>query len=66
MCEVLKDKTMVGAAIDVYIHGPYQGILSLDDNCILAAHMGFTTIDCRTRVEIGATKDAVRFTTGNI
>jgi D-3-phosphoglycerate dehydrogenase len=31
---------------------------------VLTAHMGSMSIDCRTRMEIEATEEAVRFLTG--
>jgi D-3-phosphoglycerate dehydrogenase len=64
LCEALKDKTIGGAAIDVFVHEPYQGILSQYDNCILTSHMGSMTIDCRTRMEIEATEEVIRFVSG--
>jgi D-3-phosphoglycerate dehydrogenase / 2-oxoglutarate reductase len=59
----LKDKIISGAAIDVFHTEPYDGSLVNLDNCILTAHMGSMTIDCRTRMEIEATEEAVRFLT---
>jgi len=59
----LKDKIISGAAIDVFHTEPYDGNLVNLDNCILTAHMGSMTIDCRTRMEIEATEEAVRFLT---
>jgi len=34
------------------------------DNCILTSHMGSMTFDCRARMEIEATEEAIRFITG--
>ena len=34
------------------------------DNCILTSHMGSMTYDCRARMEIEATEEAIRFLTG--
>jgi D-3-phosphoglycerate dehydrogenase len=34
------------------------------DRCLLTAHMGSMSVDCRTRMEIEATEEAVRFLTG--
>lgn len=50
-----------GAAIDVFEHEPYTGDLNKIDRCILTAHMGSMSVDCRTRMEIEATEEAVRF-----
>jgi D-3-phosphoglycerate dehydrogenase len=53
-----------GAAIDVFEHEPYSGPLSQIERCLLTAHMGSMSVDCRTRMEIEATEEAVRFLTG--
>lgn len=60
----LMNKRIAGAAIDVFENEPYDGNLKELDNCILTSHMGSMTIDCRTRMEIEATEEAVRFLTG--
>jgi D-3-phosphoglycerate dehydrogenase / 2-oxoglutarate reductase len=52
-----------GAAIDVFEHEPYIGDLNKIERCILTAHMGSMSIDCRSRMEIEATEEAVRFIT---
>ena len=52
-----------GAAIDVFDFEPYSGKLREIQHCILTAHMGSMSIDCRTRMEIEATEEAVRFLT---
>ncbi len=53
-----------GAAIDVFDFEPYTGQLSEIQRCILTAHMGSMSVDCRIRMEIEATEEAVRFLTG--
>jgi len=53
-----------GAAIDVFEKEPYDGPLREIERCLLTAHMGSMSIDCRTRMEIEATEEAVRFLTG--
>lgn len=53
-----------GVAIDVFEQEPYDGPLREIERCLLTAHMGSMSIDCRTRMEIEATADAVRFTSG--
>jgi len=53
-----------GAAIDVFESEPYSGPLSAIERCILTSHMGSMTVDCRTRMEIEATEEAVRFLKG--
>jgi D-3-phosphoglycerate dehydrogenase len=50
-----------GAAIDVFDFEPYSGKLIDIENCILTAHMGSMSIDCRTRMEIEATEEVIRF-----
>ena len=63
LSEALKENLIGGAAIDVFNLEPYQGILSQYDNCILTAHMGSMTTDCRSRMEIEATEEVIRFVT---
>lgn len=53
-----------GAAVDVFEQEPYEGPLSTLPNCILTAHMGSMSTDCRVKMEIDATEDAVRFLGG--
>jgi len=57
----LKNKLIAAAAIDVFMDEPYYGNLADHDNCILTAHMGSMSIDCRVRMEIEATEEAIRF-----
>ena len=64
LCEVMMSGHLSGAAIDVFSHEPYQGKLAQIERCLLTAHMGSMSIDCRTRMEIEATEEAVRFLTG--
>jgi D-3-phosphoglycerate dehydrogenase len=53
-----------GAAIDVFNQEPYKGDLAQIDRCLLTSHMGSMSIDCRTRMEIEATEETIRFLTG--
>ena len=53
-----------GAAIDVFETEPYEGNLKQLENCLLTAHMGSMSVDCRTQMEIEATEDTVRFLQG--
>jgi len=62
--EAMKRGHLAGAAIDVFENEPYSGQLREIARCILTAHMGSMTIDCRTRMEIEATEEVVRFLTG--
>ena len=53
-----------GAAIDLFERKPYSGELAGIERCVLTAHMGSMSVDCRTRMEIEATQEAVRFVSG--
>lgn len=64
LAEVMGSGHLGGAAIDVFEHEPYQGELAKIDRCLLTCHMGSMSQDCRTRMEIEATEEAVRFLTG--
>jgi D-3-phosphoglycerate dehydrogenase len=63
LAEVLQSGHLGGAAIDVFEHEPYSGALAGVERCLLTAHMGSMSVDCRTRMEIEATEDVVRFLT---
>ncbi len=62
--EVMKAGHLSGAAIDVFEQEPYTGKLGEIERCLLTAHMGSMSIDCRTRMEIEATEETIRFLTG--
>jgi D-3-phosphoglycerate dehydrogenase len=64
LVEVLNSGHLGGAAVDVFEHEPYSGELAGIERCLLTAHMGSMSVDCRTRMEIEATEEAVRFLTG--
>lgn len=64
LAEALRNGRIGGAAIDVFDHEPYSGELTSLDRCLLTSHMGSMSVDCRTRMEIEATEEAVRFLTG--
>jgi D-3-phosphoglycerate dehydrogenase / 2-oxoglutarate reductase len=64
LAEVLQSGHLGGAAIDVFEREPYEGDLARVERCILTSHMGSMSVDCRTRMEIEATEEAVRFLTG--
>ena len=66
LAEVLNAGHLSGAAIDVFEHEPYNGALAQIDRCLLTSHMGSMSIDCRTRMEIEATEEVVRFLTGQV
>ena len=60
----LSEGHLSGAAIDVFEREPYDGDLKNIEKCILTSHMGSMSIDCRIKMEIEATEEAVRFITG--
>jgi D-3-phosphoglycerate dehydrogenase len=64
LAEVLNEGHLSGAAIDVFEQEPYTGVLAQIDRCLLTSHLGSMSIDCRTRMEIEATEEAIRFLTG--
>lgn len=64
LVEVLNAGHLAGAAIDVFEQEPYTGELANIERCLLTSHMGSMSIDCRTRMEIEATEEAIRFLTG--
>jgi len=64
LAEVMTGGHLGGAAIDVFEEEPYHGPLAAIPRCVLTSHMGSMSIDCRTRMEIEATEEAVRFLTG--
>jgi len=64
--EVMQSGHLSGAAIDVFEDEPYDGPLREIERCLLTAHMGSMSIDCRTKMEIKATEESVRFLTGKV
>jgi D-3-phosphoglycerate dehydrogenase len=64
LADVLKSGHLGGAAVDVFEHEPYSGDLAGIERCLLTSHMGSMSVDCRTRMEIEATEEAVRFLKG--
>jgi len=62
--EAMKAGLLGGAAIDVFEQEPYAGPLSEIDRCLLTSHMGSMSVDCRSRMEIEATEEAVRHVRG--
>ena len=61
LASVMTDGHLSGAAIDVFDTEPYNGDLANIERCLLTSHMGSMSIDCRTRMEIEATEEVVRF-----
>jgi D-3-phosphoglycerate dehydrogenase len=64
LAQALNAGHLGGAAIDVFEDEPYMGPLADIERCLLTSHMGSMSVDCRTRMEIQATEEAVRFLTG--
>jgi D-3-phosphoglycerate dehydrogenase / 2-oxoglutarate reductase len=64
LCKAMSEGHLGGAAIDVFEDEPYTGKLIEIDRCLLTAHMGSMSIDCRSQMEIEATEEAVRFLAG--
>jgi D-3-phosphoglycerate dehydrogenase / 2-oxoglutarate reductase len=64
LCAALGHGQIAGAAIDVFEEEPYTGPLTKCENALLTCHMGSMTRDCRVRMEVEATQEAVRFVTG--
>ena len=61
---VMRTGHLGGAAIDAFEVEHYSGELAGIERCLLTAHMGSMSVDCRTRMEIEATQEAVRFVSG--
>jgi D-3-phosphoglycerate dehydrogenase len=62
--QVMSEGHLGGAAIDVFQEEPYGGGLREIDRCLLTSHMGSMSIDCRSRMELEATEEAVRYLSG--
>lgn len=62
---VLNEGHLAGAAIDVFENEPYDGGLGKIEQCLLTSHMGSMSVDCRTKMEIEATEEVVRFCTNS-
>ena len=62
--EVMQSGHLSGAAIDVFDNEPYSGDLKNIERCLLTAHMGSMSVDCRSQMETEATEEVVRFLTG--
>ena len=62
--EVMQAGHLSGAAMDVFEREPYDGPLNKIERCLLTAHMGSMSVDCRTRMEIESTEEVIRFLMG--
>ncbi|MDB3897589.1 phosphoglycerate dehydrogenase [Candidatus Pelagibacter sp.] len=63
---VMKSGHLSGAAVDVYEKEPYSGPLKEIERCLMTSHIGSMSIDCRTKMEIEATEEAIRFLSGEL
>ena len=64
LARALGDGALAGAAIDAFEEEPYEGELRGCETAVLTCHLGSMTEDCRARMEIEATEEAVRFVRG--
>ena len=64
LARALTQSVIRAAAIDVFRDEPYKGELIGLPNVVLTCHMGSMTADCRALMEIEATREAIRFLTG--
>ena len=64
LAQALKGGRLGGAALDVFAQEPYSGELVTVENCLLTCHMGSMARDCRAKMELEATEEAVRFLKG--
>ncbi len=53
--------TIKAAAVDVFGKEPYQGKLTELDNCLLTCHIGASTVESRTDMELQAVEEILRF-----
>ena len=56
----LKERTIAGAALDVFEHEPYTGPLGKVDNIILTPHIGSYAKEARVEMEIQAAKNLIQ------
>jgi D-3-phosphoglycerate dehydrogenase len=64
LAEALRSSRIAGAAVDVFEQEPYTGELARLERCLLTCHMGSMSADCRRRMEIEATDNALAFLAG--
>ncbi len=64
--KALDEGHLSGAAVDVFEQEPYSGNLQQIERCLLTSHMGSMSVDCRTKMEVEATAEAVRFAKGEM
>ena len=61
---VMSKGHLSGAGVDTFESEPYKGPLASIERCLLTAHMGSMSIDCRAQMELEAAQEAVRFFAG--
>lgn len=61
LADALRTRRIHSAAVDVFESEPYYGELSKIDNCFLSSHMGSMSFDCRSNMEIEATREIINF-----
>ena len=66
LASALRAEHLAGAAIDVYEHEPYNGLLTEVEKCVLTCHMGSMSLDCRAAMEMEAVDDVLRFVRGEL
>ena len=64
LANALREGEIAGAAVDTFADEPYHGELVNVDTCLITAHMGSMSADCRLRMEQGAARNAVAFLRG--
>ncbi len=64
LARALKEGRLAGAALDVFGQEPYAGELVTIENCLLTCHMGSMARDCRVKMELESTEEAIRFFKG--
>ncbi|GBF48859.1 putative glyoxylate reductase [Leptospira ryugenii] len=62
--KAIHDKTIAGAALDVFTEEPYLGKLTGLEDVLLTQHMGSCSFDCRLAMETQAAEEAIRFLEG--
>ena len=64
LAALLAERHLAGAALDVFETEPYDGPLSILENCLLTAHIGSLTQEVRGLMEQQVAEDVCRFLQG--
>lgn len=64
LLEALQSGRIAGAVLDCFEQEPYDGPLRELDNVILTPHMGSSSADCRTAMEVQAARNVADFFRG--